>query len=92
SVPTTVATEEEPASKKKKKKKFTFWQAVLDFKPLVFLYVKMSHKPDLPKVENLDKSKPKKTDQEGQNYLPSKEMTQQEKEYLNERRRLENII
>uniref|UniRef100_A0A8C5ZR92 Uncharacterized protein n=1 Tax=Marmota marmota marmota TaxID=9994 RepID=A0A8C5ZR92_MARMA len=53
---------------------------------LCLLYVKMSHRPDLPKVENLDKSKPKKTDKEGQNYLPSKEMTQQEKECSNIRK------
>ncbi|KAM4812665.1 thymosin beta-15C-like [Urocitellus parryii] len=40
----------------------------------------MSDKPDLSEVEKFDKSKPKKTNTEEKNSLPSKETIQQEKE------------
>uniref|UniRef100_A0A8D2HRS9 Uncharacterized protein n=1 Tax=Urocitellus parryii TaxID=9999 RepID=A0A8D2HRS9_UROPR len=53
---------------------------LLDKSASVFLLVKMSDKPDLSEVEKFDKSKPKKTNTEEKNSLPSKETIQQEKE------------
>ncbi|XP_044778005.1 thymosin beta-4-like [Neomonachus schauinslandi] len=40
----------------------------------------MSEKPNMAKIEKFDKSKLKKTEMEDKNPLPSKEMTEQEKQ------------
>ncbi|XP_043778493.1 thymosin beta-4-like [Cervus elaphus] len=40
----------------------------------------MSDKPCMPEIENLDKSKLNKTESQEKNPLPSKEMTEQQKQ------------